>query len=178
MSIVYATLLTLLSLFPSQKEEAPVTVYFFLGERCIISQNFTSEMRRIHQTFASDHVQFVGLFPNGYSTPEGIQAFQEKYLIPFPLSIDEGQKMTQQFQVQVTPEVVVYQADTDQILYQGRINDQYFRVGRRRPQATTAELFDALQSVAQGQPIAVPKTTAIGCFITQISQCNPSSNSQ
>ncbi|MEL6626355.1 MAG: redoxin domain-containing protein [Bacteroidota bacterium] len=172
MSFIFATLFYLSSLSPSQTAASPVTVYFFLGEHCIISQNFTAEMRRTYEAYGSEQVTFVGLFPNGYSTVEGIQQFQEKYQIPFPLSIDEGQKMTKKFDVKVTPEVVVYHEQ--KVLYQGRINDQYVRVGRRRPQPTTAELRDALQSLTANQPIAITQTTAIGCFITQISQCNTS----
>ncbi|MEO1381863.1 MAG: redoxin domain-containing protein, partial [Bacteroidota bacterium] len=122
MSFIFATLFYLSSLSPSQTTASPVTVYFFLGEHCIISQNFTGEMRRIYEAYGSEQVTFVGLFPNGYSTEEGIQQFREKYQIPFPLSIDEGQKMTKKFDVKVTPEVVV--CLEQKVLYQGRINDQ------------------------------------------------------
>lgn len=146
-------------------------VYVFLGENCVISQHYTLPLRELHAQYAAQGVDFVGLFPNGYSTEAGIAAFEAKYQLPFALQKDSAQAMTQRFGVKVTPEVVVYDVAHDTVRYQGRIDDQYARVGRRRLHPTTAELADALAALTQGQPVPVARQPAVGCFITQISTC-------
>ena len=144
-------------------------VYLFLGEECIISQNFTLRLRQLHETFASDRIEFLGLFPNPSSTQDKMAAFQKKYQIPFACKLDKMQRKMDEFGVRVTPEVVVYNTDKQAVMYQGRIDNSYVRVGKRRTITTTFELKDVLTTVVEGKEIAVKKTTAVGCFITPLS---------
>ena len=171
MSLSIVLLLTIFALPTKETSLQDITVYYFMGEQCIISQNFTDEMRRLHAEFTPQGVEFIGMFPNGYSTKKGLSDFKEKYAIPFELILDDKQVMMQKFGVKISPEVVVFDSRKKEVLYHGRINNRYVRVGRRRPQATTTDLQDALQAIQENQPIAVKKTQAIGCFITQMSQC-------
>ncbi len=151
------------ALSPKQK----VTVYLFLGEKCVISQYYTLPLRELHREFANDDVRFVGIFSNPDASKKGIQQFKEKYQIPFELQLDKTQAQMNQFEVKVTPEVVVVQENTKEVLYQGRIDNTYFKVGRRRQITTTAELKEALQAIQQQENIAIKKTTAVGCFISK-----------
>jgi hypothetical protein len=146
-------------------------VYVFLGENCVISRHYTALLRELHGQYADQGVQFLGVFPNGYSTEAGIAAFQEKYLIPFGLQKDSAQVLTRRFQATVTPEVVVWDEESQSVRYQGRLDDQYARVGRRRLQPTQSELVDVLAAWREDRPIAVAHAPAVGCFITQIPAC-------
>jgi len=137
-----------------------------MGEKCPICQNYTQSLKALHQSYAGESVEFVGLFPNAYSTPEGISEFQQKYALPFTLKQDKGQALTQQFGVTVTPEVVVFDEQRETVLYQGRIDNLYARVGRRRSSPTTHELQDVLASISQGNSPEPTRTTPIGCYIT------------
>ena len=56
----------------------------------------------------------------------------------------------------------------DQIVYQGRIDNLFAKIGKRRSRATQNDLRDALNSILKGIPIAVPKTTPIGCFLEKL----------
>ena len=66
----------------------------------------------------------------------------------------------------ITPEVVIYDHRIGQILYSGRIDDRYVKVGKRRRHVQTSELEDALKAIRSGQPVAVRETQATGCLIT------------
>ena len=143
-----------------------IKVYFFLGEDCKICQYYSIELRSLYNSFHTDSIQFVGLFPNRYSSESGIQSFKEKYNIPFELKREYFQTKTKLFEVKVTPEVVVYDEVHQQILYKGRIDDSYVRVGKRKRVVQQKELRDALESVLDKMPILVNETTPIGCFIT------------
>ncbi|MEM0999528.1 MAG: hypothetical protein AAGN35_20895 [Bacteroidota bacterium] len=148
-------------------EQEFITVYVFLHESCRISQNYTRTLRELHAEFASEHLQFIGLFPNLSSEAAGIAAFRTEYEIPFGLETDYCHARKEALGATVTPEVVVYHESREEILYQGRIDDTYFRVGQRRQVTTTSELRDVLESIVAHRPIPVRETQAIGCFIAE-----------
>jgi len=145
-----------------------VSVYVFLSEECIISQYFTKQLNELHEEFAGDNLNFVGLFPNPSSQPKKMDAFRQKYGLDFPLKVDVLQRKMDAFEVKVTPEVVVYNHSEKEVLYQGRIDNTFFRVGKRRRVTTTSELRDALQNFTEGKEVEVNQTVAVGCVITAL----------
>ncbi|MDU0370391.1 redoxin domain-containing protein [Hymenobacter endophyticus] len=140
------------------------TVYLFLSDTCPICQTSTLALRQLHATYAPQGVAFVGVFPEPQTRPADIILFQQQYQVPFPLRQDEEQRLTRQLQARITPEAVVVAPD-GRILYQGRIDDSYLALGKRRTVVLHHELQDALAAVVSGQPVAVPRTEAVGCFI-------------
>ena len=152
---------------PTNDAKDKITVYIFLHESCLISQFYTLPLKELHSTFASKRLQFVGLFPNTSSQPKNIQKFKEKYQIPFELKTDHSKFKVAQFGATVTPEVVVYNETQNQVLYQGRIDNTYARVGKKRQVTTSAELKDALEAITNCETIAVTKTDPVGCFINR-----------
>lgn len=141
------------------------TVYIFLLEDCVISQHYAPILNELHQTYVSDSMRFIGIFPNRFSTPQTIDLFKTTYAVPFELKYEYYQQTARKLAVTVTPEVVIYDEQKDRILYKGRIDDQFVRVGRRRQVRRTFELEAALKALQNGEEIVVKKTTAIGCFI-------------
>ena len=66
---------------PDQRQDR-ITVYVFLHESCVISQYYTLPLRELHEEYANENIQFIGLFPNFSSKPNQIETFKEKYQIP------------------------------------------------------------------------------------------------
>lgn len=144
------------------------TVYVFMGEECIISQQYTLLLKKLHQTYSSDQISFQGYFPNPSSNEDKLSKFQTTYQIPFDLELDHLQQQMDRFGVKVTPEVVVFHHDKEEVVYQGRIDNTFFRVGKRRTITTTAELEDVLKAIQSNKAVEVTNTQAIGCFITPL----------
>ncbi|MBI5914266.1 MAG: redoxin domain-containing protein [Bacteroidetes bacterium] len=140
-------------------------VYVFLLEDCVICQNYSATLHQLHEKYASERIRFIGLFPNRFSSKDKIAAYQKKYDIPFELKMDYFQTRTRKMGVKVTPEVAVYNKSRDEVLYRGRIDDQYVALGRRRSVKTTRELEDALTAIHENRKPTVPVTQAVGCFI-------------
>ncbi|RMG80838.1 MAG: hypothetical protein D6714_13990, partial [Bacteroidetes bacterium] len=132
---------------------------------CVICQNYSLTLRRLHETFASPEIQFVGLFPNRFSEPEKVADYKAKYKIPFDLKMDHFKTRTKKMGATITPSVAVYDHTKDEILYRGRIDNMYYRLGKKRTVVTTAELEQTLRAITQGTPIPVKETDAVGCFI-------------
>ena len=144
------------------------TVYVFLGEECIISQQYTLLLRQLHAAYADEQVNFIGLFPNPSSNEKKMEAFKEKYEIPFELKHDALQQKMDRFGIKVTPEVVVFSHAKEEAVYQGRIDNMFFRVGKRRTITTSSELEDVLKRIKNNELITAHRTQAVGCFITPL----------
>lgn len=153
---------------PARPVKSVATVYVFLAETCPISQQATLALRTLHARYAPQGVAFVGVFPDQQTSAADIAAFGRAYQVPFSLQVDNNQLLTRRLQARVTPEVVVVAANGHTILYQGRIDNGYVRLGQRRTLTTQQELRDALAAIVADQPIAQARTEAVGCFITPL----------
>ena len=142
-----------------------ITVYIFLLDECVICQNYMPELNRLYKEYGSDQIQFKGLFPNSSSRRKAISAYANKYDVGFDLKTDHYHRMTDKLNAKVTPEVVVYEERHEVVLYQGRIDNSFVRIGQRRRVITAHELADALQAITNDETIKLNKTDAVGCFI-------------
>ncbi len=145
------------------EHQADFTVYIFMAQRCNICKYYTPALKQLHADFEGKGVHFEGVFPNAHSTPEEIAAFDQEFDIPFPLHPDT-EDLTSKYGATVTPEVVLVDIK-GVVRYQGRIDNSYVRVGKRRTRTTSSELKDALKAVTSGKPVNTPAAPAIGCII-------------
>ncbi len=146
---------------------APYKVYIFLGETCPISRYYTLTLKELHTEYASEELEFIGVFPNQLSTPTTIAAFKEKYNLPFSCIRDSVQTWVNRLEARVTPEVVV--VDSSNIaIYRGRIDNTFARVGIRRRVITEHDLANVLNALRDEKSPGFRQTQAIGCFITPL----------
>ena len=151
-----------------------LSVYVFLADECVISQFFTLELTRLHHAYRSQRVGFIGYFPNAASTTEKIDGFAEKFGIDFPLLQDHTKTWTRKFGITVTPEVAVYDHRDERLLYRGRIDDSYVRVGKRKLHPQHHDLEEIIdQWLLNQSPPDMVKTQAIGCFISFVKPREP-----
>ena len=141
------------------------TVLVFLADTCPISQRAAVTVRELDFQYSDQGVGFGGVFPSAATTDTDLAAFAKTYRMPFGLRRDRYHQLTRRWQARITPEVVVLAADGRTILYRGRIDDAFAGLGKPRAVVQHHELADALAAVVAGQPVAVPKTEPVGCFI-------------
>jgi hypothetical protein len=150
---------------PTIAQADSFTVFFFMLEDCPVTKAYTEEIKAIRETYAGGRIGFLGAFPNPITTDSSMEAFVGRHGFPFPCIREGGYAYARRFSVTVTPEVVVFDEARGQIVYQGRIDNLYERLGRRRPVVTQRELRDALDAIRQGRPVRTPRTTAVGCLL-------------
>ena len=111
-------------------------------------------------------VNFYLVFPFSTSTHKSATAFKTKnQLTRFILKVDKDQRITKKLSATVTPEVVITGTD-ETILYQGRINDAYLQLGKRKHIYTSNDLAAALENITNGREMPKPWKRAVGCYIT------------
>jgi hypothetical protein len=138
-------------------------VLFFGSPFCNTSNTFLPEINAITEAFED---RFTFFFVHSEPDLELTQVMEHKELLKVrPLALlDKKQLLVKQTGARITPEVVVI-SPNGSTLYQGRINDLYLGPTKRQRKATTADLRDALTAIAEAQPVAAPRTEAIGCKI-------------
>jgi thiol-disulfide isomerase/thioredoxin len=147
-----------------QAQDKAYTVKLFLLDDCVICQSYTPLLNNLHEEFKAEF-EFIGYFPNFRSKANGIKNFEEKYAINYELKTDYFKKETNSYNVKITPEVVVVDNANGNVLYQGRIDDEFISIGRRKRIVASNDLANALYQIRNGYPIVTAKTESVGCFI-------------
>jgi peroxiredoxin len=145
-----------------------IEVVVFLSETCPICRQSTKALNRLAETFTRQGVVFTGIFPNAsISTAATRSAFAKKYKLTFPLIADPDYRITDALQASITPEVFIRHIKTGKVVYQGKIDNQFETVGKRRQQITEHYVENVLISILQGREPDVKHTDPIGCFISR-----------
>ena len=142
-----------------------ITVYLFFRIDCKICEYYTKDLEKLYAQHKGDPINFVAVFPNFMDKPPAIERYCKKFGLPFPTKTDYSKRLTKKFKATVTPEVVVYNEAKETILYQGRIDNTYYRLGRKRSVTTSSELATVLEKHIKGEVIEVAFAQAVGCFI-------------
>jgi hypothetical protein len=152
--------------FGQADKSEPFEVYIFLHDECIISRYYTRPLRELHETYG-DIAEFIGVFPNPSVNQARLVEFKTKYQVPFRLITDADFRLLDKFGATVTPEVFVMEVGTGNVLYAGRIDNAYARVGKKRTVVTQHELKSVLSRLRSGQASTIEHQPAIGCIITK-----------
>jgi hypothetical protein len=139
-------------------------VLFLVRTDCPISNRYAPLIKRISSEHAGK-VAFWLVYPSRTTSSEKIRQHEHDYGYQLPALRDPQHGLVAEAQVQVTPEVAVFDAN-HHLLYHGRIDDLYQDFGRARSVATTRELEDAIQAALGGRnpPDNAP---AVGCNIAE-----------
>ncbi len=140
-------------------------IYIFVAETCPICQYYTKKIKEISNTYESE---VVLIFPNKMSTDESVKAYMKKYQIDFNYILDKDHKWVNKFDAMITPEVFVYNTKEKKVYYQGRIDDNYARVGKRKLKIQSDDLINALESIKTNKKIKTATTQSVGCYISKI----------
>lgn len=142
-----------------------ISVLIFMSESCVICQYYTLPLRTLMDGYQPLGVRFVGIFPNSYSTDSSIRVFRKAFKIPFDLEKDTNQILTKKFGATVTPEVLVIRNQDSSIIYKGRIDNTYVRIGKKRTVTTAYELEEVLEFLTQKRGNLPKVQPPVGCFI-------------
>ncbi len=150
-------------------------VAVFASVDCPISNRYAPELRRIYEQFAGNGVQFLLIYPNPAESPDAIRAHLAAFNHPGRVLRDPDHRFVKAAGVTITPEAVVYDAAgptspggrrrAGRLVYRGRIDDRYVRLGLERPAPTRRDLVEALDAALAGRPVEPARTDAVGCFI-------------
>lgn len=148
---------------PSTAQDSiPINVYFFLATSCPISQQYTSEIKRLNQLYKQNDVNFFLVFPS--NNTKDVKKFKTTYGLNMEVKIDKRFKIVNELHATVTPEVFLLN-EKKEILYHGAIDNWYYALGKNRLEITEHYFEVALIAAINNQAILKPFFEPVGCFI-------------
>lgn len=142
-------------------------VLFFVTTDCPVANSYVPEMNRIQQAYAGRGVAFFAVQAETSTPPAEVAKYAKEYGYTFPLLLDPAQTLVELAGATVTPQAAVLTSD-GKVLYLGRIDNRVEDFGKKRPQATVADLRNALDAVLAGKPVTAAVTKSIGCAINRV----------
>jgi hypothetical protein len=144
-------------------------VFVFTRTDCPISNRYAPAVRRLHEKYAAQGIQFSLVYPNPVEPPAAIRRHLTDYSYPMRALRDPRHELVQVAGVTITPEAAVFDP-RGRLLYRGRIDDRYVSLGVERPVATKHDLDEALTDIAAGRTPRQSTAQAVGCFIADFVQ--------
>jgi Thioredoxin-like len=143
-----------------------IVVLIFLRRDCPVSSRYAPVIQQISAQHEPD-ASFWLVFPDQAETPQTIHDYLREYSYHLPTLRDPDQTLVKLAQVQITPEVAVFNRN-HQLIYDGRIDNSYLDLGRSRPAPTTHELADAIDAALAGKMPAANQVRGVGCYISDL----------
>lgn len=155
---------------PLGTSSAKVVVFLFTRTDCPISNRYAPEVRRIYGKFSSGKISFWLVYPDPGDSPAAIRKHLTEYEYPFGALRDPKHALVKLTGVHVTPEAAVFARGPSgaQMVYRGRIDDRYVDFGKTRPEPTTHDLEQVLETILEEKPVKLETTPAVGCFIPNL----------
>ena len=138
------------------------SVFVFLSTECPICQQYVPELNRLAKQSADRSIPFFGVVSDPVQLRSDVAAFQKAYRVEFPILFDESGDIARTLRPTHTPEAFLIDGQ-DRVLYRGRIDDLYPKIGQRQLTATSHELASAVDSICNGSSISASRTEPVGC---------------
>ena len=142
-------------------------VIVFTTVDCPIANAYWPELRSIANDARGLEVRFFFVHVDPDVDAEVARTHARDYACPGTILLDPRHELVAALGVTITPEVVVV-LPGGRVAYQGRIDNLYGDLGRKRLSATTHELRDVLDQIRHGTSVTVPWEKAVGCYVPEI----------
>jgi len=149
---------------PAEDAGTKAVALVFVLPDCPICNAYIPALNRLHEEFSPRGVTLALVHADPETTTEKAKAHASEFQIQCPVAIDAGQRWVKKAGATTAPEAAVFSA-RGELLYRGRIDDQYAGLGKRRTVVTSHDLRDALEAILAGKPVPQSRTEAVGCPI-------------
>ena len=147
----------------SDYKDSKAIVLMFISTQCPVSNAYNSRMKELYDKYKSKNVSFIGINANKTEDIETVKEHAENHAFDFVILKIQGNKIADELDASVTPEIYVLNSKNFEILYHGRIDDS-----RNGSNITSKDLENALNEILSGQEVIIKRTKAFGCTIKRI----------
>lgn len=139
-------------------------VVIFVTADCPIANAYAPTIQALRTQFECQPVRFFLVHVDAQLDAARARQHAAEYGLVGPILLDPAHDLVRALRATITPEVVVL-GPARAVLYQGRIDNWFGDLGKKRPQPTRHDLRDAIQALLAGAEVLDPRTDAIGCSI-------------
>jgi hypothetical protein len=148
-------------------EGSKAQVLIFVTQDCPVSNQFSPEIMRLAKEFSSKKVPFLLVQVDPSLKPDEARAHSDEYKIEIPVLLDPKHNLVRETGVKVTPEAALVTPD-GKVVYHGRIDDRFRKLGRQVPEPSHRDLRDAIEAVLSNKPVPAPSGPSVGCPIESL----------
>ncbi len=153
---------------PLKPARGETSAIFFVSHDCPISNYYAQEIRRICEQYGDKGLRCSLVYVDPTFTNAAAAKHADEYAHgPYPRIVDRTHALVTATRATVTPQVFVIRDDKS-VAYNGRIDDFYMALGKKRRIVTERDLRDALDAVFSGKTVAKPESKPVGCFIPDL----------
>lgn len=147
------------------KEAKKATVVFFLSPECPLCESYSLNIRTLIQQYRLKGFNFIAIIPGKSYSKESVIAFRNKYQLGQLLFwFDPNYELCDAMGASITPEVFVF-LPQGQKVYNGRIDNWAYELGKKRKVITEHDLKNVLNTISKNLDMIPFQTKAVGCFI-------------
>ena len=141
-------------------------VLIFVRTDCPVSNRYAPTVQALSQKYSGSAVMML-VYPDKAETIATIKKHLQEYGYKIEALQDPHHDLVKLGQVQITPEVAVFNGKGE-LIYHGRIDNWYKDFGHARSAPTTHELDDAIQAALNSHHPAPASVGAVGCYISDL----------
>lgn len=143
-----------------------VHVVVFTSQECPIANSYAPTLAKLQEAWRSEpRVRLFLVHVDPDLTVADARRHAAEYALPGAVLLDPTHAAVRASGASITPEAVVWSAG--EVVYRGRIDDQWRKLGSRAPAASTNDLRDAVALALRGEPTPLPHPPAVGCLLPE-----------
>lgn len=135
------------------------TALIFISTQCPVSNAYNERMEKLATEYKAKGINVIGINSNVAENAQAIKAHAQEKGLTFVILKDEGNKIADALNAQVTPEVFLLDAN-NKLVYHGRIDD-----ARNEAAIKANDFRDAMDAIIGGTAIKTTQGKAFGCSI-------------
>ena len=146
---------------PLSQYRGKVVMIHFWSATCPFVVRYDARLKEIASDYASREVTVLGIDSNFSETPDQIKEVARKRKVNYPVLIDPGSKVADQFGAVTTPHVFILDRE-GKLVYEGAVDDQGW--SEENP-VKVQYVREALDAALSGSPVPHPQTKSVGCTV-------------
>lgn len=163
-SFLSATSLEGKTVDPSAFSTSKATVWVFVGTECPISNAYAPELRRLSKEFKGSESRFYFIYSDPSTRAKEALSHWSSFHLSAPGLLDTDQTLMRRAGATKTPEAAVFDSK-GHLVYRGRIDDRWAKLGVGRSKAHERTLHDVLAQLISGHRSHFTNRPAVGCYI-------------
>ena len=148
--------------------ESRGVLFIFTSHTCPIANVYAPRIQQVYDDYSDRGIRCLLVQVDPNVSREQLRAHAQEYGLTLPVLHDKTHALVGRASATVTPQAVLFNPH-GQIVYSGRIDNQYVDFGVKRRHPSSHDLINALEAFLAGEAV-IPRTTkAVGCYIGDLS---------
>lgn len=150
---------------PLRDPKTTTQVFVVTSHECPIAKAYAPVLAELALSWQDQDVELFIIQADPDLSADAAKKHAQEYDLPGIVLLDPYHSLIKALGATRTPEAIVRR--DGKIVYCGRIDDQWHALGARAQEASTFDLRDAVTATLANKPVAVAKTSVIGCLLPE-----------